>query len=99
MAHMQSTHERRCKKAWITQKAMERLEGRRTLKPKDLMDDLQKNMVVEANPQAVRKATAQARTEINEEEASFDKLPGFFEALKEANPGTVAEIEMEYGHF
>ena len=63
------------------------------------MDDLQKNMAVEANPQAVRKAMAQARTEINEEEASFDKLPGFFEALKEATPGTVAEIEMEYGNF
>ena len=57
------------------------------------MEDSQNNMIVEAYLQAVRKAMAEARMEINEEEASFDKLPEFFQELKEVNRGTVAEIE------
>ena len=42
---------------------------------------------------------AQARTEINEGDASFDKLPLFFEARKESNLRTAAEIEMEDCNF
>ena len=63
------------------------------------MEDLHKNRVVEADPQAVRKGIAKSRMEINKEDASFDKLQGFFQALKEANPGTVAEIETVDSHF
>ena len=34
-----------------------------------------------------------------DEEASFDMLPGLFEALKKQNPGTVTEIVMSEGRF
>ena len=34
-----------------------------------------------------------------DEEASFDKLIGLFQALREQNPGSVAEIMMDDGRF
>ena len=48
---------------------------------------------------AATKAVAQAKKDHEDEEASFDKLIGLFQALREQNPGTVAEIAMDDGRF
>ena len=50
-------------------------------------------------PRAAMKAVSKARRLHEEEEGSFDKLPGLFQALMEQNPGTVADIKSEDGRL
>ena len=85
--------------AWVVEKAKELLSERDTVKPAELKVDLQHRLAVEVQPIVARKAVARARQELDDENASFDKLPGMFEALKAQNPGTVAEIVLEDGRF
>ena len=40
-----------------------------------------------------------ARSEKEDEDAAFDKLPGFFRALQAMNERTVAEIAVDDGRF
>ena len=54
---------------------------------------------VDVQAEAASKAVAKARKDQEEEDASFDKIPGLFQALKDQNPGTVAEILTEDGRF
>ena len=85
--------------AWVVEKAKEMLSERDTAKPAELKVDLQHRLAVEIQPIVARKAVAKARQELDDENASFDKLPGMFELLKAQNPGTVAEIVLEDGRF
>ena len=85
--------------AWVVEKAKEMLNERDTAKPAELKVDLQHRLAVEILPKVARTAMAKARQELDDENASFDKLPGMFELLKAQNPGTVAEIVLEDGRF
>ena len=87
------------KRAWVTEKAKEMLGERNGLKPKELQDRLREKHGVDVKVRAATKAVAKAKRDHEDEEASFDKLPGLFQALREQNPGTVAEIVMEDGRF
>ena len=87
------------KRAWVAEKAKELLAERRCLGPRDLVDTLREKHGVEVEPCAATKAVAKARQTRDEEDASFDKLPGLFQTLSEQNPGTVADIAIEEGRF
>ena len=87
------------KRAWVAEKAKELLSERQGLAPRDLVDTLRERHGVEVKPRAATKAVAKARKMHDDEDASFDKLPGLFQALREQNPGTVAEIVTERDRF
>ena len=87
------------KRAWIVEMAKARLEETEELEPKELQRSLKTKHGVDVKAPAARKALAKARMDRDDNEASFDMLPGLFEALKDQNPGTVAEIAMEEGRF
>ena len=53
-----------------------------------LQTTLQEVLGVKVKDPAVRKAVAEARKEKDDRDASFDKLPGLSQQLKEQNPGT-----------
>ena len=89
----------RVKRAWVVQKAKEKLQEMEDLQPRDLQSGLKTKHGVDVKDPAARKAMAKARSDRDDEEASFDLLPGLFEALKERNPGTVAEIVVDEGRF
>ena len=87
------------KRAWVAEKAKELLSERQHLWPRELVDTLREKHGVEVKPRAATKAVAKARKLHDDEDASFDKLQGLFQALREQNPGTVAEILIEEGRF
>ena len=87
------------KRSWVAAKAKEMLAEREGVRPKELQDALREKHGVDVKPRAAIKAVAKARKDKQEEEASFDMLPGLFQALKDQNPGTVAEIMVEDGRF
>ena len=87
------------KRAWVAEKAKELLSERQHLGPRELVDTLREKHGVEVKPRAATKAVAKARKLHDDEDASFDKLQGLFQALREQNPGTVAEILIEEGRF
>ena len=69
------------------------------LKPKDLRKDLLEKHGIDVKLPAAMKSFSRARHEKDDEEAPFDKMLGLFQALREQNPGTVAEIEVVDGRF
>ena len=87
------------KRSWVTEKAKEMLAEREGVRPIELQDALREKHGVDIKPRAAMKAVAKARKDMQEEEAAFDKLPGLFQALKDQNQGTVAEIVVEEGRF
>ena len=87
------------KRAWVTEKAKAMIGERDGLKPKELQDRLRERHGVDVKIRAATKAVARAKKDHEDEEASFDKLIGLFQALREQNPGTVAEIAMDDGRF
>ena len=74
------------KREWVAEKAKELLTERQGLAPRDLVATLREKHGVEVKPRAATKAVAKARKMHDDEDASFDKLPGLFHALKEQNP-------------
>ena len=87
------------KRSWVAQKAKQLLCEQEGLKPKDLRKDLREKHGIDVKLPAAMKAVSRARQEKDDEEASFDKMLGLFQALREQNPGTVAEIEVVDGRF
>ena len=87
------------KRAWITEKAKQLLGEREEAKPIELQENIKENLGVDVDIHATRRAVANARKIMDDEAASFDKLPGLFEALREQNPGTVTDIAMEEGRL
>ena len=87
------------KRSWVVQKAKEKLGVVEDLQPKDLQAGLKTELGVDVKNRAARTAMAKARKDRDEDEASFDTLTGLFQALREQNPGTVAEIIVERGRF
>ena len=83
------------KRDWVAHKAKEMLPEREWLRGKELKKVLCKEHGLEAKVSAAMKAVAKAKKLQEDEEGSFDKLPGLFETLKRQNQGTVAEIAME----
>ena len=87
------------KRTWVKQMAKKALEDDEEVKPMAIQNTLREDLGVKVKDPAVRKAVAEARKDKDEKDASFDKLPGLFQVLKEQNPGTVAEIETEEGRL
>ena len=77
--------------------AKKALEDDEEVKPMAIQNTLREDLGVKVKDPAVRKAVAEARKDKDEKDASFDKLPGLFQVVKEQNLGTVAENEMEEG--
>mgnify|MGYP004569426529 CR=1 FL=1 len=69
------------------------------LKPKAFQDDLRQTFSVVMDKRVTIKAVSKARKERSREDALFGKLPPFFDALKAANPGTIAEVAFGNGRF
>ena len=87
------------KRALVTTKAKKLLKEREKVGPKELQDTLLEKHGVDVQAEAASKAVAKARKDQEEEDASCGKIPGLFQALKDQNPGTVAEILTEEGRF
>ena len=89
----------RVKPAWAVLKAKDLLARKKEMKPKEFQSDIRTGLGVALDRRVAMKAVSRARREMCVEEAAFNKLRGLFDALKEANPGTVAEIACEEGRF
>ena len=87
------------KRAWVTKKAKQLLCEREAARPIELQRNIKESLGVDVDIHAARRAVANARKIIDDDEASFDKLPGLFEALREQNEGTVTDIAMEEGRL
>ena len=87
------------KRSWVVEKAKEKLGEIEGINPLDLQQSLKQTLGVDVEVPAARKAVRKARADRDAEEASFDKLPGLFQALADENPGTVTDIVMEEGRL
>ena len=75
------------KRAWVVQKAKEKLQEMEDLQQRDLQSGLKTKHGVDVKDPAARKAMAKARSDRDDEEASFDLLPLPVRDLEGTEPG------------
>ncbi|XP_073308838.1 uncharacterized protein [Primulina huaijiensis] len=83
--------------AWVSNVVMERLRGEPSYRPCMMLKDIQRDYGVELNYHKVWKGKELAMHAIHgAEDESYDRLRWYCGAIKETNPGSIVECEIDH---
>ncbi|XP_073137997.1 uncharacterized protein [Henckelia pumila] len=86
--------------SWVANVVIDRLRGEPSYRPCMMLTDLQRDFGVELNYQKVWKGKELAMHDIHgAEDGSYDKLRWYCSAIKETNPGSIVECEIDHFGF